>query len=62
VKVIDVLLDPRGFHRPPLSFQSRKGVQVCVGEGNRESQADSLLSAEPGPGLDPRTLESWMLN
>jgi len=29
------------------------------GEEERESQADSPLSGEPGVGLDPRSLGSW---
>ena len=29
------------------------------GGGRGERQADSLLSAEPNLGLDPRTLRSW---
>lgn len=37
MKVMDVLLDPRGLCRHPLSFQSRKKVQVSVGNGVKKS-------------------------
>ena len=35
--------------------QARGGTE---GQGERESQADSLRSLEPDPGLNPRTLRS----
>ena len=37
------------------STQAGGGVE---GEGDRESQASSMLSAEPNPGLGPITLRS----
>ena len=47
-----------------LLFLEREGESACAqgggaeGEGERESQAESLLSVEPNMGLDPTTLRS----
>ena len=38
--------------------REREGATGGGAEGERESQADSLLSAEPDAGLDPTTLRS----
>ena len=47
------------FKKDLFNFFEREREQVRGGsEGERESQADSLLSVEPNIGLDPMTLRS----
>ena len=48
------------FERERASMGACEAGRGKEGEGERESPADSPLSAEPNTGLDPRTRRSWV--